>query len=74
MTRRSRVKVPEAYRTLARAAREARWKITRHGSGHLRWQSPAGVVVTTAATPSDHRAVLNDRARLRRAGLTLETP
>lgn len=70
----SRPKVPEPYRKLAAAARKARWKITRHGSGHLRWQAPDGAVVTTPCSPGDRRGVLNSRAALRRAGLRKDTP
>ncbi len=69
----SHLKVPEAYRALYRRARRAGWIVTRHGSGHLRWSAPSGAVITTAATPGDRRAVRNERARLRRAGLE-ETP
>ena len=71
---RSRLKIPEAYRALAAAARRSGWKITPLGSGHLRWQPPSGGFITTSASPSDRRAVANARAALRRAGLTMETP
>jgi hypothetical protein len=66
----SRLKIPEAYRALARTALRLGWTISRHGSGHLRWLSPSGAVITTAGSPSDRRSIRNDRARLRRAGLT----
>lgn len=67
-------RIPEPLRHLARIAREAGWAITRAGSGHLRWQSPAGDVVITSGSPGDRRSALNERSRLRRAGLRLETP
>jgi hypothetical protein len=69
---RSRVSIPEALRSLARAARAARakgWTIGLRGSGHLEWRSPDGEVIITPSTPSDHRSYRNSRARLRRAGL-----
>lgn len=63
------MKIPEAYRSLARRARRAGWTITRHNSSHLRWEAPDGAVVTTASSPGDRRSFRNERARLRRAGL-----
>jgi hypothetical protein len=62
-------KVPDGLRSLARLARARGWSIGHNGSGHLVWTSPAGRRITTANTPSDHRSVRNDAARLRRAGL-----
>jgi hypothetical protein len=52
-----------------RRARKAGWTITLRGSGHLRWVSPAGAIVTTSATPSRSgvRSALMD---LKRAGLS----
>lgn len=60
------MRIPEAYRSLAR---KARWHVAPFRGGHLRWSSPDGTVVVTAATPSDWRASRNARARLRKAGL-----
>lgn len=65
------MKLPEAYRTVARLAASAGWRITRLGSGHLRWESPDGAVVITPSTPSCKRGVANAKARLRRAGLAV---
>lgn len=31
----------------------------RTGKGHLRWKHTSGAVVTSAATPSDHRQLQN---------------
>lgn len=62
-------RIPEPLRALAQYARHAGWSITHLGSGHLRWRSPDGAVVVTASTPGDRRTALNERARLRRAGL-----
>ncbi len=69
---RSRLRIPGALRSLARAAHRAGWSITLTGTGHLRWESPDGTVVITPSTPSDHRSSRNSRARLRRAGLKEE--
>lgn len=71
--RMSRLKVPEAYRSLYRLACRAGWQVTIHGSGHLRWKAPSGAVITTASSPGDRRSVRNERARLRRAGLREES-
>ena len=70
----NRPRIPEPLRALARIAVAAGWQITRLGSGHLRWQAPDGAVVVTASTPGDRRTALNERARLRRAGLREVSP
>jgi hypothetical protein len=66
---RSRLRIPDALRTMARAAERAGWSIARRGNGHLAWTSPDGATVFTPSTPSDYRSTLNSRAQLRRAGL-----
>jgi hypothetical protein len=66
---RPRLRIPEPYRALAKLARGAGWVITRTGSGHLRWQPPAGGFVITSYTPDGKTTVIKDRARLRKAGL-----
>lgn len=38
---------------------------------HYKLRCPSGVLVILATSPSDHRAVKNARARLRRAGVAL---
>lgn len=49
----------------------AGWTIRRTGGGHLRWTGPNGEgPVFTASTPSDHRAIQNIKATLRRATRT----
>ena len=63
------MKLPEPYRKLARAARDAGWTVTLTPGGHLCWRPPEGPAVITASTPSDRRGVRNGRARLRAAGL-----
>lgn len=63
------MKIPEAFRDLARAAREADWTIHLTGGGHLAWCPPSGPVVFTPSTPSEWRGIRNARARLTRAGL-----
>jgi hypothetical protein len=60
------------YIDLARLAEEQGWCIERARNNHLRWIPPdGGKAVVTCSTPSDHRSFLNDRSRLRKAGLEL---
>jgi predicted RNA binding protein YcfA (HicA-like mRNA interferase family) len=56
-----------ALKELLRAAEARGWRVelTRRG-GHVRLVHPDGAVVVAAATPSDHRALANLRAQLRR--------
>ena len=68
----TRVRIPEPLRTMAALAYRLQWTVTHTRSGHLRWQAPDGQVVVTASTSGDRRAALNERARLRRAGLREE--
>jgi hypothetical protein len=58
---------------LARAARRQGWEVRRTRRGHVLFVSPDRTVplIYGSGTPSDHRSVLNLRARLRRAGLAL---
>jgi hypothetical protein len=44
--------------------------VERTGSGHLKVRTPGGMVFMPK-TPSDHRAVLNVRRKLRRKGVEL---
>lgn len=65
------MKIPREFRTWHNLAIQSGWEIVRSGS-HLRWRSPAGVVVITGATPCrGTRTLLNARADLRRAGLPI---
>lgn len=69
----ARMKIPEPHRKLARLALALGWKLSRDGSGHLRWTSPDGSSLTTSSTPrGGRRTIENERARLRKAGLRLE--
>jgi hypothetical protein len=45
---------------------ESGWRIERTNSNHLRATSARGSVVFVASTPSDRRAVLNTRSRIKR--------
>jgi predicted RNA binding protein YcfA (HicA-like mRNA interferase family) len=38
-----------------------------YGGQHIKMRSPTGKMVTISVSPSDHRALLNIRADLRRA-------
>lgn len=54
---------------LNRLAGEPGWSVTlRRRSGHYRIAAPDGRVYFASSTPSDHRAVRNLRAALRRMG------
>lgn len=50
-------------------AREQRAAVRQTKSGHWQVRVPGGAIVVTGSTPSDHRAVKNFRAQLRRAGI-----
>ena len=56
-------------RRLAKVARRARWTVEATRGDHVRFRSPEGVLVVASQTPSDSRAWLAVRSRLRRAGL-----
>ena len=66
------MKLPEAYRALAKAARKAGWQISFTGGGHVCWRSPEGVAVFAPATPGDRRSLRNVESKLRHAGLKRE--
>ncbi len=64
-------RIPRELREFAREAHAQGWTITIVPNGHLKWTSPDGVSVQTAATPGDRRSALNSRTRLRRKGLRI---
>lgn len=59
----------DPYRDLIREAKRQGWVVATTGSGHLRLTSPTGHIIVAARTPSDKRATLNLRARLRQRGV-----
>lgn len=61
--------LPKDLRELAEKAIAQGWSINLTASGHIRWASPSGVIVTSSQTPSDHRSFKNTRAELARSGL-----
>lgn len=63
-----RVADPE-IRRLVEAAKRHGCRVEKKGSGHLAVYAPNGDIVNLPFTPSDHRAVLNCRSQLRRAGV-----
>lgn len=65
------MRIPHELQPLAKAARKAGWVIDVRGSGHLRWTSPDGLVITSAASPSSNRTSLYVRWKLRHAGLDI---
>lgn len=64
------MKIPKDLKPLARQARRNGWRITYAGSGHIRWHSPGGHIITTSSTPRGGRhSDRNARHALRKAGL-----
>lgn len=62
--------LPELYRDLGKIAIENGWTILKSRGGHLVWKPPNGdQLYYSGSTPSDWRAVRNDRAALERMGL-----
>ena len=59
------------YKELMRIAIGQGWRVEQTRGNHVRWIAPDGSVTFTGLTNSDHRALLNHRARLRRMGLIL---
>jgi hypothetical protein len=49
------------------------WHIKRAPGGHLKFTKPGCAAIYTSSTASDHRAGLNARAQLRRAGREAQT-
>lgn len=62
-----------AYRPIFEAAHAQGWRVERTPGGHFRAVPPDKTkpIIVLAGTPSDARAIKNDVARLRRAGLVL---
>jgi len=57
---------------LIHVTRKAGWSVHQRHGGHLCWRAPGrGVMVFSAATPSDWRSLANVRASLKRAGLII---
>jgi hypothetical protein len=51
---------------LLRSLKRQGWKHEQRGNGHILLISPNGQTLTMAATPSDHRALKNVMADVRR--------
>lgn len=51
---------------IVKAVRQG-WTVTRTGSNHLRWRSPAGALVFSSSTPKNGR-VADHLSQLRKAG------
>ena len=49
------------------------WHVKRTPGGHLKFTKPGCAAIYTSSTASDHRAGLNSRAQLRRAGREAQT-
>lgn len=55
-------------RQLVRRKKKEGWQVERTKKGHLRWIFAAtGAIIISAATPSDHRSLLNTMADLKRS-------
>ncbi len=58
--------------SLIRTAQRQGWSVQLRRGGHLAWKSSNGnVVVFSASSPSDWRALPNLKASLKRAGLII---
>lgn len=58
------------WRDLAKQFVASGGRLAGTGSGHIAWYCPQGIVFS-AVSPSDHRAIHNIRAELRRKGWTV---
>ncbi|MGQ0697524.1 MAG: type II toxin-antitoxin system HicA family toxin [Panacagrimonas sp.] len=58
----------ERLRGLIEFALGEGWCVKRTRGGHLKFSKPDCAPIYTSSTASDHRAELNARAQLRRAG------
>ena len=58
-----------ALRELVVAAERCGWRVLQLRSGHVQFRPPVGPIVVASGTASDHRAIRNLKADLRRAGL-----
>lgn len=64
--------VPRELRTAYKVALDTGWTVTKTGSGHLKWKSPAGPMYVTGSTPcAGSRTTKNMLTGLRRAGLAI---
>lgn len=68
--RKVKVRNPDSRR-LVEAVREAGGRVETSGGSHLRATLPSGETIMFASTPSDHRAVKNAQAQLRKAGVSV---
>lgn len=64
--RRKLARTPELYELLAKAETDG-WSIEETKRSHIQLKGPNGALIHTGGTPSDHRAVRNLRAQIRRA-------
>lgn len=53
---------------LIKQAEDQGWNVTKRNNGHLKWVSPSGTIVYSAASPSDNRAIKNITRELRIRG------
>lgn len=61
----------QEMKALIKTLRGQGWTATLRKGGHWKLTSPDGKPYFTGATPSDHRALRNARADLRRLGAVL---
>ena len=54
---------------LRQRAIEQGWRVVRTNGDHYKWYAPDGkTIVVSGSTPSDHRALKNQKSMMRRAG------
>lgn len=54
---------------LRRQAEHQGWRVVRTSADHYKWYAPDGKsMVVSGSTPSDYRAIKNQKSLMRRAG------
>ena len=59
-----------SWQEVERAAVQQGWRVERRGK-HRAWHAPRGGIVVSSVTPSDHRALRNHLALMRRFGFVV---
>ena len=57
------------FRALRETAIDQGWRVDMTAGSHWRFKPPVGEIIVTSGSPSDPRAFLNIKSRLRRGGL-----
>lgn len=57
------------WEQLKKLAERQGWQVERTKRGHYKWFAPDNhTIIVSGSTISDHRAIKNQKARMRRAG------